>query len=736
MAGNISYYFSANGYTGLNANASQINQQGTGSTYVGILNGIINLENHHNYIAVVDFDHGVGNVPPYPNIPPGQVHYMIEDYNGTKVGTMAQHSDDVRNAVYDMEIYPYTSPNPVVFAFINTCLSADTSTIGQRLVYDACDPSPRAFGMPFAWTHRLVNSTSTPGFNIVQYISDDGYSHPDWGHQVYIGFPYGSASLSQNLPLENGLPYYYWVENFFFEALYYDYSVNQALDHVTYEFGGANNFNSSQLKNGFASYWWNMGDPVQNCTMAVYGNGNIKLHQFTPPQDIPNVPTIIGPAGGNVDVTYQFSTFAGDPYAHNVKYRFDWGDGSPYNETDWCSDGVTATLSQSWHSGGTYNVRVQARCSNGSDWSSWSNSYPVTIENPPQNYYWVSNITYETQGGYVDNATYLAGSSNDGNFAHIHCCDEPDSAAIIGTMNAQATGKIEIYGHTGTGGYSSDIYVYVSNDSQNWNLVSSQTIWAYQTSPFWIDCGTVSTTFNYIKIRGYDSPNSVCLHMDSVCVTPPQLTRVQGNAKGTSMDNPTTVTLSATPTTGNVLIAVIGTQNYDDENYVTSISQSGVNWTCQIRGSQGPYYEACEIWLGVIGSNPSNTLIVHTYYEGQEMWLRTIVDVCEYSGVRTSGYLDTSYGWCGYSRTMYAYTTSNTTYAPELWVAGIYALISTGLSSPDNGFSLLDGVASGYMGTALAYLDKISDVTGLAWTSVTNQWYADYAYCIITLKGQ
>jgi hypothetical protein len=88
-------------------------------------------------------------------------------------------------------------------------------------------------------------------------------------------------------------------------------------------------------------------------------------------------------------------------------------------------------------------------------------------------------------------------------------------------MNREAHGHIEIYGYSGPGGYYSDLYVYVSDDNQNWYQVGSmQTITA--TSPYWIDVGTYSGNFRYIKIVGYDSPDrwlSVCLWLDCVQVT-------------------------------------------------------------------------------------------------------------------------------------------------------------------------------------------------------------------------
>lgn len=358
--------FANNGYTAYNY------QGNYGSWKSNILNNIEWLSDYYDYAAFIDFDHGIGGypVPGYPN----EWHYMFEDNRGSWYD--GNYSTGYDAGVFDMEIYDITSSGKTAFAFINTCLSADLS-YGQGMIDDA-----RARGLPYAFTHgrSVADRSSTQGFTITQHMSDDGYLDPDWGTQVYIGFPYGSASLEQKVPLVIGNYYCCWVNSFFSSALGNDISVNSALDSASWQYM-SEPFGSSPLRNGFTASWWGM-DPQGDCTMAIYGNGNIHLKQYTSPPDTPNVPAVDGPTAGDTSTSYEYSAFAGDPYAHNVKYRFDWGDGSEYTETDWYSDGYTAYASHSWSSGGFYNVRVQSRCPN-SDWSSWSSSYVVNIGNQP-----------------------------------------------------------------------------------------------------------------------------------------------------------------------------------------------------------------------------------------------------------------------------------------------------------------------------------------------------------------
>lgn len=239
----------------------------------------------------------------------------------------------------------------------------------------------RAVGMPFAWTGRLVMDKSTPGFNIAQHMSDDGYGDPDCGPQVYIGFPSGSASLMQRIPYDYGVHNYcYWVVWFFTYALSQELSVNQALDAASL-LTWSTLFGDRPLRNGFTAYWWNANPETwPNCTMAVYGNGNIFLYYYEP--DFVSTPSVSGPTSGYMGTAYEFSASSMDPYGHRVRYTFDWGDGSPQTVTGWYASGAVAHASHSWNSEGVFNVKVKAQCENGA-WSSWSSPHTITIGNLP-----------------------------------------------------------------------------------------------------------------------------------------------------------------------------------------------------------------------------------------------------------------------------------------------------------------------------------------------------------------
>jgi len=89
----------------------------------------------------------------------------------------------------------------------------------------------------------------------------------------------------------------------------------------------------------------------------------------------PTTPTITGSAPLHAGEAYSFTTGGSTcNYTYPVSlYRFDWGDGSSYSS--WGSSTQSHTYPAG---GGTYNVKAQAKCSNGVT-SSWSSSRSVTF---------------------------------------------------------------------------------------------------------------------------------------------------------------------------------------------------------------------------------------------------------------------------------------------------------------------------------------------------------------------
>jgi len=95
----------------------------------------------------------------------------------------------------------------------------------------------------------------------------------------------------------------------------------------------------------------------------------------------PNKPTISGPPNGLPDVEYVYSAETTDPEVEDLKYWFDWGDGSnsgwvPYDE--WTSSGDMVSHPHTWSKRGTYTVKVRAM-DKSEDISEWSEPLTVTM---------------------------------------------------------------------------------------------------------------------------------------------------------------------------------------------------------------------------------------------------------------------------------------------------------------------------------------------------------------------
>jgi len=207
--------------------------------------------------------------------------------------------------------------------------------------------------------------------------------------------------------------------------------------------------------------------------------------------------------------------------------------------------------------------------------------------------------------------------------------------------------------------------------------------------------------------------------------------RVQGAARGTATSGSSiSAMLSQTPTSGNLLIAVVGTQSNSPGDTVSSISETNVSWTKQI-STDGSGWDS-EIWAGIVGSNASTSITVNLSSALAGAVTGAIVDICEYSGLLTSGYLDRTTTNSGNSVLGTTGTTTTITQATELWVGTIWVAThgTVTQSSPTNGFTLLDGAQIGLAGGAgwdgsLSYLESIVSTTGAAsggtsWSSSSN----------------
>ncbi len=97
-----------------------------------------------------------------------------------------------------------------------------------------------------------------------------------------------------------------------------------------------------------------------------------------PQSDSPNDPD--RPSGricGYVGMEYSYSTRTYDPNGDDVRYFFDWNDGST-GITGLYASGVNASLSHGWNTFGSYSIKVQALDQYGL-WSAWSSTLDVAV---------------------------------------------------------------------------------------------------------------------------------------------------------------------------------------------------------------------------------------------------------------------------------------------------------------------------------------------------------------------
>lgn len=99
-----------------------------------------------------------------------------------------------------------------------------------------------------------------------------------------------------------------------------------------------------------------------------------------PPQ-IPQAPT--GPTDWYPNKLYTCAVTATDPNGDDVSVRFDWGDSTIGDWTDWSLGGVEMISSHVWADTGTYQVTAQARDRKLAE-SDWSAALPVQVLPRPE----------------------------------------------------------------------------------------------------------------------------------------------------------------------------------------------------------------------------------------------------------------------------------------------------------------------------------------------------------------
>ena len=98
------------------------------------------------------------------------------------------------------------------------------------------------------------------------------------------------------------------------------------------------------------------------------------------PPNNPNKPN--GPESGKTDYSYTYTTKTADPNGDQVKYGWDWDDGSPIEWTGFYNPNQQIEVSHSWNQEGNYNVKVKAKDMFELESEGFSEILTVTIQDP------------------------------------------------------------------------------------------------------------------------------------------------------------------------------------------------------------------------------------------------------------------------------------------------------------------------------------------------------------------
>ena len=209
-------------------------------------------------------------------------------------------------------------------------------------------------------------------------------------------------------------------------------------------------------------------------------------------------------------------------------------------------------------------------------------------------------------------------------------------------------------------------------------------------------------------------------------------TLVHGPYRTASTSTSFTVTTTSTPTSGDVLIAVIGTSRTSSGSVrtISSISETNVAWSMQKSESYAtatPEVDV-EIWLGVVSASAGTTVTINL--SGSPSG--AVADICEYSGIATTSYLDQTAVNTGSSAATDTGLTGATTQATELWIGGITVGAANAQTVATSGFTLRDGATG--TSISVAYLENFVSATGTA-NSGTTVSSSRWVGCIATFKA-
>ncbi len=208
---------------------------------------------------------------------------------------------------------------------------------------------------------------------------------------------------------------------------------------------------------------------------------------------------------------------------HNIG----WNTYEAYYDGTWPTNTqiLKASETKIQYSNGNWYYVDAAHC--GFENVDWPNGFPVSHGWITSYYSWWAGVSRnyaavflrkETYGGgIIQNEYGILGDFPMNNNAVFIDSSPGATSKIFAQMNVQQTGgHIKVFCKSQSG-YTSDLYVYVSNDNSHWYQVGSW-IGVGQTTPRWLEIGYYSSSFKYISVVGYYNTRPVYLFIDAVRV--------------------------------------------------------------------------------------------------------------------------------------------------------------------------------------------------------------------------
>ncbi len=210
---------------------------------------------------------------------------------------------------------------------------------------------------PFVCSHAC----STNPFSESECFGETWLRVADKGGIAFWGAS-ASTYWDEDDILEKGMFKAWWEDNL--ETI--GGMTNMGLYYLYQEYGGG----------GMTQYYFEAYNVLGDSSVKIWrGQSNVN----TPPA-IPDTP--VGPATGEIDIEYTFTTSTTDAQNNDVFYMVAWGD----TVSDWLgpyASGETVGLTHTWAFPGEYSISVKAKDSEGLE-SYWSDPTSISIVAVPR----------------------------------------------------------------------------------------------------------------------------------------------------------------------------------------------------------------------------------------------------------------------------------------------------------------------------------------------------------------